>query len=304
MNKALTDDIQLQPPSYSEGLSVWSSGDGTPGSSTWANASNGVFVPADQDFGAALEIQKVQPLTTIRYMGQTPITPGCFLKVTARVKVLTGNLPEIRISAYPAASNGSQVSGLPTNANPTLITSYGEVTEVSAIVATSTRSGVDLAWTSAVSYGHFGVDINGPSATIIRVDDIQIEDVTTAFMGDVLSRVDVRDYGAVGDGITDDRDAFNTADNEANGRELIVPEGTYLIGSSVTIDNPITFVGTLTMPAEAQLTLRKNFNVPDYVSAFGDEVEGFKKAFQALMDFSDFEGLDMQGLKVDLYEPV
>jgi hypothetical protein len=40
----------------------------------------------------------------------------------------------------------------------------------------------------------------------------------------------VKDYGAVGDGVADDRAAFNTA---ASG--FIVPPGTYLIGSSVSI---------------------------------------------------------------------
>lgn len=48
----------------------------------------------------------------------------------------------------------------------------------------------------------------------------------------------VVDFGAVGDGVTDDRAAFAAAD--ANG-EFLVPNGKYLIGSNLTISNSITF---------------------------------------------------------------
>lgn len=48
----------------------------------------------------------------------------------------------------------------------------------------------------------------------------------------------VVDFGAVGDGVTDDRAAFAAAD--ANGR-FSVPYGTYLIGSNLTISSDITF---------------------------------------------------------------
>ena len=51
MNKAITDGLLLMPPAFADGLNVWSSGDGTPGSDTYLNAANAAFVPADQDFG-------------------------------------------------------------------------------------------------------------------------------------------------------------------------------------------------------------------------------------------------------------
>ncbi len=59
MNKAITDGIVFMPPAFANGLSVWSRGDGTPGSPTYDGAPNGAFVPADPDFGGCLEILKV-----------------------------------------------------------------------------------------------------------------------------------------------------------------------------------------------------------------------------------------------------
>lgn len=50
----------------------------------------------------------------------------------------------------------------------------------------------------------------------------------------------VKSYGAVGDGISDDTDAFNSAISEAmlDGVALKIPSGTYLLSSSLNIDIP------------------------------------------------------------------
>jgi len=52
----------------------------------------------------------------------------------------------------------------------------------------------------------------------VRVDDFLIEDVTSAFLRDMLGIVDVRDYGAIGDGVTDDSAAFEWGDSDADDR--------------------------------------------------------------------------------------
>lgn len=66
MNKAITDGIVLMPLPFSAGLGVWSSGDGAPGSDTYATNGDGVFVPADQDFGGCLELSKTQSTMRLR----------------------------------------------------------------------------------------------------------------------------------------------------------------------------------------------------------------------------------------------
>ena len=69
----------------------------------------------------------------------------------------------------------------------------------------------------------------------MRIDDLVIEDVSGVFLRDMIGLVDVRDYGAIGDELTDDSDAFEAAD--ADSREVLVSEGTYFLGGSVTFNN-------------------------------------------------------------------
>ncbi|MDF0603500.1 hypothetical protein P1J78_22470, partial [Psychromarinibacter sp. C21-152] len=57
MNKAITDGLALMPPPFADGLDVWSSENGTPGSATYDGAANAAVVPADQDFGGCLELE-------------------------------------------------------------------------------------------------------------------------------------------------------------------------------------------------------------------------------------------------------
>jgi hypothetical protein len=293
----------LNPPPFADGLDVWSREDGTPGTATYANATDAAFVPADQDFGGCLEIVKTQTTQRLRYMGQTPITAGRYLRVTARVKAISGAMPAVRIAGYPAAANGAKVSGV-TEAGPsTQLTAYGQVVEVSAIIGTGERTGVDMVW-GGVAYGHFGIDITGPNGGLIRVDDIEIADITAEYSRDLLDWVDVIDFGAVGDGITDDAAAFAAADAAANGRQVLVPAGLYYLGSTVTMDNPVRFEGKVTMPPEAVLVLRDNYELNTYVDAFGDEVEGFRRAFQALLNYTDHEALDLNGRQIDLDAPI
>ena len=280
MNKAITDGIVFAPLPFSAGLGVWSSGDGTPGSDTYAVSGTGVFVAADQDFSGCLEVQKTTTVAKVRYMGETPLLPGCYLQVRAKVKAVAGPMPAVRIAGYPAFANGNKVSGLIEMGPSTQLTTYGEVVEVSAIVATGDRSGVDMVWANA-AYGHFGIDLTGLSGGLVRIDDIEIEDVTSVFVRDMLSMVDVRDYGSIGNGTTDDSAAFEAADAAANGRTVLVPAGVYKLANDVTIESKIKFEGTVTQPTSKRFILQKGFNYESYLNAFGDETLAFKKAFQA-----------------------
>ena len=303
MNKAITDGIVFNPLPFAAGLGVWSSGDGTPGSDTYAASGNGVFVAADQDFAGCLEVLKSDPVARVRYMGETPILPGCYLKVTARVKAVAGPLPSVRISGWAGLAGGAQAAGLPEFGPSVTLTTYGEIVEVSAIIATADRTGVDMVWTGA-NYGHLGIDLTGPSGGLVRVDDIVVEDVSALFTRDLVGLVDVRDYGAKGDGVTDDSAAFDLADAAAAGRTIMVPNGTYLLEDSVTIDNRIHFEGHVVQAPEHRFILRRDFNYQMYVEAFEDQEIAFKKAFQALINSSGHESLDLNGRRISLSEPV
>lgn len=304
MNKAVTDGVVLMPPQFADGLDVWSSGDGTPGSDTYANAPNAAFVPADQDFGGCLELQKTASTTKLRHMGQTPLLPGCYLKVTARIKAMSGNLPSVRIAGFAAAADGSNLVNVIQVGTTEALNSYGSVLEISAMVGVGSRAGVDLVWGPQAAYGYFGLDLVGANGGVVRIDDIMIEDATAVFLRDMLGQVDVVDFGAVGDGITDDSLAFDAANAAANGREILVPDGTYFLGNDVTLDGIARFEDTVEMPVDKMLLLRKQFDLPAYIEAFGDEELAFKKAFQALLNNADHASLDMRGRKIALREPV
>ena len=304
MNKAITEGVLLMPPAFANGLDVWSSGDGTPGSDTYLNAANAAYVPADQDFGGCLELQKTTSTTQLRYMGETPLLPGCYLRVTARVKAISGSLPSVRIAGYPARGDGSAVSGVTTSASSQALTSYGSVVEVSAIVGAGNRGGVDMVWGPEPVYGHFGIDLTGPNGGIVRIDDIEIEDITSVFLRDLISTVDVRDFGAVGDGVTDDSDAFDAANAVAAGRTILVPAGTFRLEKDVAFDHLAKFEGQVDMPVDKMLLLRKTFDLPTYIEAFGDEGLAFRKAFQALLNSSDHDSLDLGGRRVQVDGPI
>ena len=303
MNKVITDGLVLTPPPFADGLDVWSSGDGTPGSDTYDGSGNGAFVPADQNFDGCLEIIKTSSTTKLRYMGETSILPGCYLRVTARVKCLAGALPDVRIAGWAGMAGGSHLGGVIEVGPSVSLTGYGDVVEVSAIIGTGQRTGVDMVWANA-NYGHIGLDFTGPNGGVLRVDDFVIEDITGAFLRDMLGIVDVRDYGAIGDGVTDDSAAFEAADSDADGREVLITAGTYFLGGSVTFQNQVRFEGTVEMAEEHRLIFQKNFDFPTYVDAFGDEELAFKKAFQALLNFSDHESLDLGGRRISLSAPV
>ncbi len=304
MNKAITDGLVLMPPAFAGGLDVWSRENGTPGSATYQGAANAAFVPADQDFGGALEITKTDAVQRLRYTGETPLLPGCYLRITARVKALSGALPSVRIAAWAGGAGGAAVTGVVLTGPSRSLTAYGQIVEVSAIVGTGQRTGVDMVWGAQALYGHFGLDLTGASGGVVRIDDIVIEDITSAFLRTMMDWVDVRDYGARGDGVTDDRAAFAAADAAALGRQVLVPEGTYFIGSNLTFENEVRFVGTVTMAAATRLVLRRNFDLNGYIDAFGDEVLAFRKAFQALLNFTDHDSLDLCGRRIELTGPI
>ena len=301
---ATIDSSLIMPPAFEDGLDVWSYEDGTPGSATYDGAAFAALVPADQDFGSCLEILKINGTQKVRYTGDTPIIPGCYLKITARVKAVSGNLPAVRIAGWAGASGGSHVSGLTEIASSTTLDSYGEIVTVSSIVGAGARKGVELIWGTTPVFGHFGIDLTGANGGLIRVDDIQIEDVTADYVRDLISIVDVKDYGAIGDGVTNDSAAFEAADSAANGRTVLVPEGVFFLGNNVTFDSHVKFEGTVTMADATRLSCNRDYNLNTYIDAFGDEVLGFKKAYQALLQYNDHASLDMQGRRIDLDGPL
>jgi len=304
MNKVITDGVDLMPPAFGAGLSVWSDQDGTPGQTTYDVAGGAVIVPGDPDFGTCLEIQKIAATQKLRFTGQTPMLPGMYLKVSVRIKAISGNLPGVQIAGWAGALGGAHVAALTETGPSAALTSYGDIVEVSAIIGAGNRTGVDMVWGPQPVFGHFGLDLTGLTGGVVRIEDFRFEDVTNVFYRKLMDWVDVRDYGAIGDGIADDSAAFNAADLDAGGRRVLVSAGRYYLANSVTFESEVRFEGTVTMPDDIRLALTRNFDLPSYVDAFGNEELALKKGLQALFNFTDHDSLDMCGLRVTLSAPL
>ena len=304
MNKVITQGLVLMPPPFSSGLALWSREDGRPGDGSYAAQPNAAYVPADADFAGCLELQKTSATQKLRCFQQIPFQPGLYLRVTARVKALSGALPTVAIAAWAGNSSGANVTTAVQVGPNVALTSYGSVVTVTAIIGSGNRQGVDMPWGTAPAYGHFGLNLTGPNGGVVRIDDITIEDVTSVFHAEMFDWVDVRDYGAVGDGVTDDRPAFDAADSAAAGKTVVVSPGTYYLASSMTFDNPVRFEGTITMPAAARLACTRNYDLDTYAAAFGGELAGFKRALQALFYYTDHVELNLNGRRVELTEPI
>ncbi|WP_332307240.1 glycosyl hydrolase family 28-related protein [Pseudorhodobacter aquimaris] len=303
---AITDGLVLTPPPFSAGLDLWSRENGTPGTGSYAGQANAAFVPADQDFGGCLELTKTSNTQQLRSYGETPIIPGLYLRVSAKVKAVSGNFPTVRIAGWAGASDNTNVLGVPQVGPAVTLTTYGEIVTVSAIIATGNRSGVDMPWGLTPVYGHFGLDLTGANGGVVRIDDIEIEDITGAFLRDLMDWVDVRDFGARGDGVTDDSAAFDAADTyaSANAVSILISKGTYFLNTNVTFNNKVRFEGTVSMPDEFRLSCTRDYNLDTYEAAFGDEEEGFRRGLQVLFYFTDHATFDLSGRRVLLTRPV
>jgi len=304
MNKAITEGLVLMPPPFSAGLNLWSREDGRPGQGSYAGQANAALVTADADFAGCLELQKIETTQRLRCFQQIPMQPGLYLKVTARIKAISGALPSVRIAGWAGSSSGSNVTSADQQGPSVALTGYGQVVEVSAIIGSGNRQGVDMVWGLEPVYGHIGLDLTGANNGIVRIDDVSIEDVSAIFHSVLFDWVDVRDFGAIGDGVTNDYAAFAAADAAASGKRVVVPPGNYYIASNLTFENPVQFEGTLIMPAAVRLICTRNYNLDTYAAAFGDELAGFKKALQALFYYTDHVQLDLSGRRVELSEPI
>ena len=174
MNKAITDGLVLMPPPFSAGLNLWSREDGVPGSASYQGQPNAALVTNDQDFAGCLELQKTEATQKLRSFAQTPIQPGLYLRVTARVKAVSGNLPSVRIAAWAGDLAGANVAALVQTGPAVALTSYGQVVTISAIISPASRTGVDLPWSLQAVYAHVGLDLTGANGGVVRIDDIVV----------------------------------------------------------------------------------------------------------------------------------
>ena len=69
----------------------------------------------------------------------------------------------------------------------------------------------------------------------------------------VLDYANVKNYGAKGDGTTDDTTAFSTA--IASGKDLFIPDGEYIITGAINIGSPLMTSGAIVIASGIMLTI-------------------------------------------------
>jgi hypothetical protein len=173
--------IDLAPPDFAEGLDDWSSGDGTPDSPTYEDATHARIAVGDAVFGACLEMRKIDGVQRLRYMAELPIRHGCFVEVSARVRALRGPLPGVRIAAWPGGLHGRRVEDLVEAAPILLMQKHEAIYTVRAVIGPRPKPGVDLVWDGRVLYAHVGLDLVGPVGGVIRIERLCVHDVTASF---------------------------------------------------------------------------------------------------------------------------
>ena len=304
MGLGMIEAARFTPPTFAEGLKNWSSGDGVAGDHRYDLSSDASLVTGDSDFGVCLELRKSIEVQKLRSFTQTPILKETYLRIRCRVKVVSGHFPGVRIAGWAGAASGAHIAQV-TQIGPSVVpTDYSQLLNVSAIIGPGLRDGVDMVWGTDPDYGHFGLDLTGQNGGIIRIESLQIEDVSALFMLHSTNILDIRDYGAIGDGETPNYDAFTAADDAAAGRRLLVPEGQFYIEKGLTLRSKLLFRGTVKLPVSAPFVLQNNFDFTTYIDAFGEEELAFKKAFQALLNSGDHDALDLGGRTIGVNAPI
>ena len=71
------------------------------------------------------------------------------------------------------------------------------------------------------------------------------------------SIITVLDYGTIGDGVADDRSAIQSAVDAASGNTVLLPTGTYRIGSDITVPGDVTLwlIGKLSVDTGVTVTI-------------------------------------------------
>ena len=104
---SISTDLIVAP--FSEGLDLWSRDNGQAGSETYNQGDGAAFIPGDADFQGCLEITKSLPTEKLRYMQATPMVLERYIRVSARDKLIAGNMPSARIAGYALNSNDQHV---------------------------------------------------------------------------------------------------------------------------------------------------------------------------------------------------
>jgi hypothetical protein len=185
-------------------------------------------------------------------------------RITNR-KGLTENLPQLAGAEFGWCidsrrlfiGNGTLQAGAPIIGNTEILTEFSDIT----VLADYTYEDIVVGYAAQTG--------PTPSDPVVRSVQAKLDDFAS-----------VRDFGATGDGVTDDTAAINRAlfqlycreNNTQVRRALYFPAGTYRISDTIVIPTYAKLVGE---GADCSIILLdpQDSSVPDYVARYGDSLQ-------------------------------
>ncbi len=232
-----------------------------------------------------------------------PILIGQYIEIRAKIRLVSGSAQSAQIIAVPVNSRNQVMVGAPSEGPLTPLSADGTIT-ISAVFGSGNRLGVDMAWGLNFEQFYGGIALNGSGNAEIEIESFEVLDATGHFLATNADWVDIRDFGALGNGEHDCRDAFVAADKAANGRAIFIPNGDFFISSDLTILSPVRAFGRITCDDDTAVMLVDQYNLHTYVKVFKDENFALQKALQALFRFTDHCMLDLCGRNINLSAPI
>jgi hypothetical protein len=166
-----------------------------------------------------------------------------------------------KLYSYAAGTTTPQATyttaaGSIAHANPIILDSAGRVStgeiwltagsNYKFVLKTSTDTTI-ATWDNITGINGTGITSN---ASNVQYDPAGTGAVSTTVQAKLRQTVSVQDFGAAGNGSTDDTAAFQLAFNAlTSGGELVIPNGTYKLTSTITVSNAnvsVSCSGTLT----------------------------------------------------------
>jgi hypothetical protein len=174
-----------------------------------------------------------------------------------------------KLYSYAAGTTTPQttytsVSGTTAHTNPIVLDSAGRVATGEIWVTAGqnykfvlkTSAEVTIAtWDNITGINGTGIATNAVS---VQYDPAGTGAVATTVQAKLRESVSVKDFGAVGDGVTDDTAAIQAALNASVGKELFFPSGNYLVTSSLIFPTAGDNVENIALVGEAGTVVAAN----------------------------------------------